>query len=231
MWWELVRQLWNKIDDVYGDSYAWMKHSLRPRSETRGLLDAGIKSQEDKNTLLYTSVTEENYLFWPHFYGTLDRLVIDRQQDLGADINAFSGENGQTLLYEVCDQINKAYVKDEADDISWDFKDPKKTELFRVKLKEFCLSLVDKGADPGLHVGGLTVADVLSRDAKEASVESQAYLADLALEMQKARTGFLKNGPTPSTLVKRADLFSLVPPSDSWSLSGYRPSGRTEWLE
>ncbi|KAJ4243843.1 hypothetical protein NW762_014722 [Fusarium torreyae] len=231
MWWELVRQLWNKIDEVYDDSYAWMTHSLQPRRDTRALLDAGIMSQEDKNTLLYTSVTEENYLFWPHFYGTLDRLVIDRQQDLGADINAFSGENGHTILYEICDQINRAYVKDEADDVSSDFKDPKKAALFRVKLKEFCLSLVDKGADPGLHVSDLTAADVLCRGTQEASEENQAYLADLALEMQKTRKGFLKDGPTPSTLVKRADLFSLVPPSDSWSLSGYRPSGRSEWLD
>ncbi|KAI7761017.1 hypothetical protein LZL87_013990 [Fusarium oxysporum] len=151
-WWDLVHLLWNKIEKTYENKYAWVKYSLKPGNKTRGLLDSRVDSQELKDALLYTFVMEGGFLSSPHSYGTLDRLVIDRLQDCGANINAFAGENGQTLLYEICSRINMAYVKTEKGHLLPGHKHPGVAEMYRVKFQELCLSLVDKGADPGLFI-------------------------------------------------------------------------------
>ncbi|KAL9565163.1 hypothetical protein ACKAV7_010808 [Fusarium commune] len=209
-WWDLVHLLWNKIEKTYENKYAWVKYSLKPGNKTRGLLDSRVDSQELKDALLYTFVMEGGFLSSPHSYGTLDRLVIDRLQDCGANINAFAGENGQTLLYEICSRINMAYVKTEKGHLLPGHKHPGVAEMYRVKFQELCLSLVDKGADPGLFIDGLTAVDILVRGTEDDKRDNSDFLVDLASEMRNTRRNFLSNGSTPSLIVKRARIGHLL---------------------
>ncbi|KAG7411087.1 hypothetical protein Forpe1208_v010727 [Fusarium oxysporum f. sp. rapae] len=195
---------------TYENKYAWVKYSLKPGNKTRGLLDSRVDSQELKDALLYTFVMEGGFLSSPHSYGTLDRLVIDRLQDCGANINAFAGENGQTLLYEICSRINMAYVKTEKGHLLPGHKHPGVAEMYRVKFQELCLSLVDKGADPGLFIDGLTAVDILVRGTEDDKRDNSDFLVDLASEMRNTRRNFLSNGSTPSLIVKRARIGHLL---------------------
>ncbi|RGP71695.1 ankyrin repeat-containing domain [Fusarium longipes] len=194
VWWDVIHQLWDKLDEVHGHDYAWLDHSFNLGGKAKRLISAGIETQEQKDKLLYET-TINSYLYQPQHYGTLSRLVIDRQIALGADINAFVGDKGETLLFYVCDQINNAFIKGGTDDIESDYRHPEMTPIFQTKLQELVLSLINKGADPRMPVDDWTSYHVLKRDFKEARTNVQSYLVDLIAAIEEARDVFLQNGP------------------------------------
>lgn len=195
-----------------------MQHSLELEAESKNLIAAGIRTQDDRDRLLYTSFNALNCPYFLQHYVSLLRLVLDRQTDLGANINSAVGDKGETLLYNVCDQINSAFVTGETDAIESDYLHPEHAKIFHAKLQEFVLSLINKRADPRMPINDWTsIHDdwtpyhVLKRDTHNATSKNRTFLLNLASEMEKARDKFLENGSTPSVLVKRMDILDLTP--------------------
>ncbi|RGP59217.1 ankyrin repeat-containing domain protein [Fusarium sporotrichioides] len=210
MWWSIVQQLWDKLDKVHGHNYAWIEHSLRLGQEVKDLIATGLEAQSQKDKLLYLSFIERRCLFYSQHYATLDRLSLERQVRLGADINAFAGPNGETILFHVCDQINNAFVKAETEAIDDYYRYPEMEPIFKTKLRELVLSLINMGADPRMPVDDLTSYHVLKRDINKAKQRHREYLVDLTLEIEEARHGFLENESTPSLFTERADILDLA---------------------
>jgi hypothetical protein len=197
-----------------------MQHSLELGAESKNLIAVGIRTQDDRDRLLYTSFNAFNCLYFLQYYVSLPRLVLHRQIDLGADINSAVGDKGETLLFNVCDQINSAFVTSETDAIESGYRHPKHAEIFHAKLQGFVLSLINKGADPRMPINDWTsIHDnwtpyhVLKRNTHNATSKNRTFLLNLASEMEKARDEFLENGSTPSILVKRMGILDL-PPSE-----------------
>ncbi|RBR23755.1 uncharacterized protein FIESC28_03460 [Fusarium coffeatum] len=209
MWRDAVQRLWDKLDEVHGHSYAWLQHSFELESEARSLIAAGIRTQEERDRLLYRSFNDLNCLYFSQHYVTLPLLVLDRQIDLGADINSAVGDKGESLLFYVCDQINNAFITGEIDTIESAHRHPENVEAFHVKLQDLVLSLIDKGADPRMPINdrssihdSWTPLHVLRRDTDKATSKSRRFLLGLVLEIEKARDEFLGNGSTPSVPVR-----------------------------
>lgn len=198
-----------------------MQHSLELEAESKGLIGTGIRSQDERDRLLYTSFKDLKCLYFAQHYGSLPRLVLDRLIDLGADINSAVGDKGETLLFYVCDQINNALVTGEIDTIKCDYGHPKNADVFHVKLQEFVLSLIHKGADPMIPINDWTsIHDnwtpyhVLKRDIHKATSKSRTFLFHLVSEIKKARDEFLETGSTQSVLVRKMDILDITPLED-----------------
>ena len=137
----------------------------------------------------------------PQYYGTLARLVIDRIQAEGADINGRVGEHGDTVLFCCCQKLKQSFLKmDRINYIHYS------VEIMRAKSKEFCVSLINKGADPFLAVGDQTAIDVLMSGLRTAEEAHKKFLLDLAQNMREERERFLQNGTTPNELVQRTHI-------------------------
>ncbi|KFA54664.1 hypothetical protein S40293_10600 [Stachybotrys chartarum IBT 40293] len=184
------------------DPLAWITYGLLdlPNNVVR-LLRSKISNQEEKDKLLYGLVVNGKGLKSPQFYRILGRMVIDRLQSIGSDINGFVGRQGETILYKVCCEINNTYVKgmlvEEPISVMKRFR--------QSKLKDLCESLVDKGADPELKVHGMTALEALEQAACDADEETQRYLRDVSKTILETRKRFLLDGSTSNEQVHRWD--------------------------
>ncbi|KAJ4141773.1 hypothetical protein NW768_000990 [Fusarium equiseti] len=217
MWWDVVEALWDKLD------------------ESKTLVCAGVKTQEQKDRLLYTYFAD-HCLLYPHLYGPLARLALDSQIALGADINAIIVEEGKTILFHVCDQINNAFVTGETEAIDTDYRIPEMTDLFQTKLGELVISLINKGAEPRMSVNERTSSPddrtpchVLKRDVDKATSENREFLVSLTSDIEKAWDKFQENGPADSVLVKRADILDLAPPKHDREDAVHSPGQGVKW--
>ena len=209
-----------------------MQHSLKLEAEARNLIACGIRTQGERDRLLYSSFNDLNCLYSTQHYGTLPRMVLDRQINLGADINAAVGDKGETLLFHVCDQINKAFVGGETDVNEAECQHQENAEVFHVRVEDLVLSLIKKGADPRTSIhDDWTPYHVLKRDTHKATSMKRAFLLNLILQVEKARDEFLKIGSRPSVFVKKANILDLTP-SDSESEGAMSSLGqRVNWSE
>lgn len=160
---------------------------------------------------MYTSFNDLGSLYFPQHYGTLPRLVLDRQIDLGADINSAVGDKGETLLFYVCSEINNAFVTGETGAIESGYRHPENANFFHVKLQDLVLSLINKGADPRMQVNNWTPYHVLERDIHTATSQNRNFLLNLVSEIEKARDEFLENGSTLSVLLQKMDILDPTP--------------------
>ncbi|CAM1507490.1 Fc.00g071310.m01.CDS01 [Cosmosporella sp. VM-42] len=230
-WWVIVRLIIDKLQREHSGFCGWLVHTTKLDSKPRILIECKIEiTQEDKDIILFEVLLERAGR--PHFYSTLGRLITDRIQAEGADINGRVGPKGQTILFHWCHKLNQVYL-DKSDDFRFSYA----VNVMMVKSKEFCISLVNKGADPFLTVGDQTAVDVLLSGVESAQKVKKNYLVELAQSIRDERENFLQNGTTPNHLVQRTYIeheqicdpqghVGLIPPSPREE----RKTRRTLWL-
>lgn len=169
-----------------------------------------------------------NWGYWPQFYGTTNRLVLDMMLLDGADLNGTINNSQQTILHAYCEKIialcKKVQLSPSETDIlpicSWGA-----FSLRRDKIIEFVVSLVDKGADPyKLDISGCAAIDILCNNDGDLGAEDEMWLSLLAGKMGETRSTFLEKGPTPNEEVYQVDLDRDSLPSHDWLGIRMQPS-------
>ena len=170
------------------------------RSLRKLVLEASDQSGKDR--LLYEFFVSQSYLQRPDNYGTFERIAVDYILAEGANINAPAGPSGQPLLHEVCRYTNETYCKEQSNLTL--LEKYFKTRL-QASIRQLCISLVDKGADPLVQFEGRSAIAILTNGIYTADKEDTHALVDLAVAMQNARDRFLKQGTSPSELWRETE--------------------------
>ncbi|CAI6093574.1 unnamed protein product [Clonostachys chloroleuca] len=203
-WWIIASLIVDKAQQVHPDDFRWLLSTYPVESGTRAIIEAGSTEQYVKDAILSSvlfSMSERIECF-----GAYQRLILDRIQATGADINGFLGEehilalrrihNGPGLPWDEDDTGSRALhrilssVRRRIEQVKhfpkWFVSNMKES------VRAFCLDLIERGADPHLLVHGRTAMGILT-DTVSCSLPVSEPCKELARTIEDAHTRYLKN--------------------------------------
>ncbi|CAH0047192.1 unnamed protein product [Clonostachys solani] len=203
-WWDIVNLIIDKVQNFYPNDLRWLPNVTYVGRYTDELLQSGNIDQALKDKLLRDYIIDRSGR--PQNYGVLDRLLIDRIQTAGANINAYGVDKFEIpILHQLCQKWNETYTEAKRDT---GFQEDWGCQMLRQKVKEFCLSMIQKGANPELVVNGLSAVDhlLMRLESNTATDERHRFLFELSQLMSDEYQQYLRGCITPNMLVHREDI-------------------------
>ncbi|CAG9991151.1 unnamed protein product [Clonostachys byssicola] len=203
-WWTIASLIVDRAQQVHPNDFKWLLSTYPVERGTRALVESGSTDQYMKDAILSSvmfSMSERIECF-----GSYQRLILDRIQAAGADINGFLGKEHILALRRIYNGTG----------LPWDEDDTGSRALHRIlssvrrrvkqmkhspklyvtnmreDLRAFCLDLVERGADPHLTLHGRTAIGILI-DTVSLSLPVSEPCQELARAIEDAHERYLEN--------------------------------------
>ncbi|VUC24508.1 unnamed protein product [Clonostachys rosea] len=202
-WCTIASLIIDKLQQVHPTDFKWLLSTYMVQRDTRAIIEAGSTEQYVKDAILSNVIFSMAECI-DHF-GPYQRLILDRIQAGGADINGFlSGEYiPASRVYNV--SVIPLAEADAASRPLHRVLSSLRAKLEQLKhspewyvsnMKEyvhgFCLDLIERGANPYLKVFGRTAVDILTRNTSTGLQASDAC-KELAQTIEDAYARYLQN--------------------------------------
>ncbi|CAH0037972.1 unnamed protein product [Clonostachys solani] len=203
-WWRIASLIVDKSQQVHPNNFKWLLSTYPLQNDTRAMIETGSTEQYIKDGILSNVIFSMAERL--EYFGTYQRLILDRIQAAGADINGFLGEEHilairrvdnvpglpwaegyatNRVLHRVLSSVRRRVeqLKHYPEWYESNMKD---------SVRVFCLELIERGANPHLKVYERTAIDILTHDISPSHAVSESC-KELARTIEDAHTRYLKS--------------------------------------